>query len=102
MKRRLRDYFFWKGTVGKMSRNQQQQPPGSTSKSTADDHASLSAALKRKTEYQRKATYLNKRRRVRGASNAAASGNSRDNPVDLSKPSDPVTVEKDAIEVADL
>ncbi|PLW45058.1 hypothetical protein PCANC_09542 [Puccinia coronata f. sp. avenae] len=102
MKRRLRDYFFWKGTVGKMSRNQQQQPPGSTSKSTADDHASLSAALKRKTEYQRKATYLNKRRRVRGASNAVASGNSRDNPVDLSKPSDPVTVEKEAIEVADL
>ncbi|KAI7967391.1 hypothetical protein MJO29_000668 [Puccinia striiformis f. sp. tritici] len=102
MKRRLRDYFFWKRTIGKMSRNLQQQPSGSGSKSTADDQASLSAALKRKTEYQRKATYLNKRRRVRGASTSANSGNSRDNPVDLSKPNDPETVEKEAIEVADL
>ncbi|KAI9601108.1 hypothetical protein H4Q26_000909 [Puccinia striiformis f. sp. tritici PST-130] len=85
-----------------MSRNLQQQPSGSGSKSTADDQASLSAALKRKTEYQRKATYLNKRRRVRGASTSANSGNSRDNPVDLSKPNDPETVEKEAIEVADL
>ncbi|POV99012.1 hypothetical protein PSHT_13729 [Puccinia striiformis] len=102
MKRRLRDYFFWKRTIGKMSRNLQQQPSGSGSKSTADDQASLSAALKRKTEYQRKATYLNKRRRVRGASTSANSGNSRDNPVDLSKPNDPETVEKEAIEVADF
>jgi len=104
MKRRLREYFFWKRTMGKMSRNlqqQEQQPLASTSKSSTDDQA-LSAALKRKTEFQRKATYLNKRRRVRGASNAATAGHSRDNPVDLSKPSDPETVEKEAIEVADL
>lgn len=90
--------------MGKMSRNSQQQepqPPASTSKSSTDDQA-MSAALKRKTEFQRKATYLNKRRRVRGASNAATAGHSRDNPVDLSKPSDPETVEKEAMEVADL
>ncbi|WAQ81081.1 hypothetical protein PtA15_1A419 [Puccinia triticina] len=102
MKRRLGDYFFWKRTVGQMSRNLQQGSSGPSSKSTAADDQTLNAALKRKTEYQRKASYLNKRRRVRGASNAANSGNSRDNPVDLSKPNDPETVEKEAIEVADL
>ncbi|KAA1127194.1 hypothetical protein PGTUg99_030419 [Puccinia graminis f. sp. tritici] len=102
MKRRLRDYFFWKRTIGKMSRNQQQEPLASSSKTNTADDSALNAALKRKNEYQRKATYLNKRRRVRGASNAANSGNSRDNPLDLSKPNDAETVEKEAIEVADL
>jgi hypothetical protein len=85
-----------------MSRNQQQEPLASSSKTNTADDSALNAALKRKNEYQRKATYLNKRRRVRGASNAANSGNSRDNPLDLSKPNDPETVEKEAIEVADL
>lgn len=101
MKRRLRDYFFWKRTIGKISRSQN---PALSSNSNAptSDNQTLSAALKRKAEYQKKVTYLNKRRRVRGASNAANSGSSRQNQLDSGKPNDPNTVEKEAIEVAYL
>ncbi|EGG12539.1 DNA repair protein rad16 [Melampsora larici-populina 98AG31] len=80
MRRRLKHYFLWKGSLGKMTRNLNQksgnlnpirsiQPSNFASKTgstTGSSDQNLSEALKRKADYRNSGAGLNKRRRVRG------------------------------------
>lgn len=117
MRRRLRDYFWWKGSLGKMARNLR-SGPGSRStmpetsagggifakQGKVDDNYE-SPALKRKAEYRRGMPPSKKRRRVRGGSTAALGG-VIENPSSTNdvkaKGGDSSGLEKEAGEVADM
>ncbi|MBW0466646.1 hypothetical protein O181_006361 [Austropuccinia psidii MF-1] len=102
MKRRLRNYFFWKGTIGKMSNNLSSKPcVPEISKSTREGFGQ-SALSKRTSDYQKKASFLNKRRRMRGGISGEISGTSRGDQQIVNKPNDPNAMKKEATEVADL
>jgi hypothetical protein len=66
--RRLKNYFFWKGSYGKMAKNLKSSPRG---KEIPNGLQEESAQLRRKREYQ-KTQPPNKRRRLRGGASAPA------------------------------
>ncbi|CAH7667918.1 hypothetical protein BY996DRAFT_4584876 [Phakopsora pachyrhizi] len=105
MRRRLRSYFFWKGALGKVSRNIKKpiEPAQSSSKtSPTKGQQGISAAMKRKEDTKKNSNYFSKRRRVRGAGNISVGDSAKKGPEHETKPNDPVAVEKEAIEIADM
>lgn len=68
LRRRLRDYFFWKASLGKLARNLKasNSPARDKQAAGAGTQPFESAALKNKRAYQRGHQPSTKRRRVRG------------------------------------
>ncbi|KAG0150955.1 hypothetical protein CROQUDRAFT_37582 [Cronartium quercuum f. sp. fusiforme G11] len=111
MRRRLRDYFFWKGNLGKMTRNLNQkqklgaQGPalaGGAAQAKTGQDKNISAALKRKAEYRKGGVPLNKRRRVRGGGTGAGSTSRSDGKDESGRAADAETLAKEAVDVANL
>ncbi|KAH9811883.1 DNA repair protein rad16 [Melampsora americana] len=113
MRRRLKHYFLWKGSLGKMTRNLNQKSENlnpiksilpsnfaSGTRSGPDQH--LSEALKRKAEYRNSGAVLNKRRRVRGGGAGTGSTSRPDGKTESARAADPEALEKEAGDVADL
>lgn len=112
MRRRLKHYFLWKGSLGKMTRNLNQKSgnlnpmktvqPSNFASGSKPSEQNLSEALKRKAEYRNTGAILNKRRRVRGGGAGAGSTSRSDGKVEPSRAADPEALEKEAGDVADL
>jgi DNA excision repair protein ERCC-4 len=107
LRRRLGEYFFWKGALGKMSRNLDKGKKPATNfaarglaaaTKTPSNEEHESAALKRKKEYRRGQQPSNKRRRVRPGA-AQDNGNAR--PRDH-KGADSKSLETEAAEMAQM
>jgi DNA excision repair protein ERCC-4 len=98
LRRRLRDYFFWKASLGKLARNLK----GSPAKATAGGAESFeSAALKNKRAYQRGNQPAAKRRRTRGGATASVTS-AATKQATAEAGVDATTLETEAAEVADL
>lgn len=99
---KLQSYFFWKGTLGKMTRNLAGLGTNNKFKANGSVPPAESAALKRKTEYKRgQPSY--KRRRVRGgASTPDASTGSRSKKLKDEGAADVELLATEAGAVADL
>lgn len=110
MRRRLKNYFYWKGSLGKMARNLTKKPNVPTvpvsaqqGKTGRDGGYQISAALKRKADYRTGTGALNKRRRVRGGGAGAGGSTSRsDGRQDSGRAADGEALAEEAGDVADL
>lgn len=69
---RLRSYFWWKGSMGKISHNLQKKLKNSSGTGSNNEPVE-SAALKRKAEWKKNQAPSYKRRRVRGGGNVGSS-----------------------------
>ena len=97
LKTRLRNYFFWKSALGRMTRNLKPNRNG-TQGANGSAPEPENAALKRKREYK-KGQPSYKRRRVRGGGVVSNSSRARNNGVGAG---DSELLEAEAGEVADL
>lgn len=114
MRQKLKSYFWWKSSIGKMQRSLRKSggkggssggnkgasgsASGSGSGGAAGGAGVENAALKRKAEWQRGQAPSGKRRRVRGGGNLNVGGAKVEKPVGA----DAEALEKEAGEVADM